>query len=65
MDGRMSAFERAAEFFFIKEIMGEDERSRTELELSGLDPDELEFMNSEERREALEDAGLDPDEYDF
>ena len=65
MDGRMSAFERAAEFSFIKEIMGEDESSRTELELSGLDPDELEFMNSEERREALEDAGLDPDEYDF
>lgn len=37
----------------------------TELEMSGLDPEELEFMDSEERREALEDAGLDPDEYDF
>ena len=36
-----------------------------ELELSGLDPDELEFMDVDERRKALEDAGLDPDEYDF
>ena len=31
----------------------------------GLDPDELEFMDADERREALEDAGLDPYEYDF
>ena len=65
MAGRMSAFERAAEFSFIKEIMGEDESSRTELELSGLNPDELEFMNSKERRKALEDAGLDSDESNF
>lgn len=63
-DGNMSAFERAAEFSFLHEMMNE-EGERTELELSGLDPDELEFMDAEERREALEDAGLDPDEYDF
>ena len=42
-----------------------DDEERTELELSGLDPDELEFMDPDERREVLEDAGLDPDEYDF
>lgn len=29
------------------------------------DPDELEFMDPDERREVLEDAALDPDEYDF
>ena len=32
---------------------------------AGLDYDELEFMDPEERREVLEDAGLDPDEFDF
>ena len=36
-----------------------------ELEMAGLDRDELEFMDEDERREALEDAGLDPDDYDF
>lgn len=45
--------------------MMEDEESKTELEMSGLDPEELEFMDSDERREALEEAGLDPDDYDF
>lgn len=35
------------------------------MELSGLNPNELEFMDEDERREVLEDAGLDPDEYDF
>ena len=43
----------------------EDEEEKTELEMSGLDPAELEFMDADERREALEDAGLDPDDYDF
>ena len=36
-----------------------------ELEMAGLDRDELEFMDEDERREALEDAGLDPDDFDF
>ncbi len=30
----------------------------------GLDRDDLEMMDEEERRTALEDAGLDPDDYD-
>lgn len=62
-DGKMNAFERAAEFAFLDEIMHEEEK--TAFELSGLDADELEFMDPYERREALEDAGLDPDDYDF
>ena len=49
-DGNMSAFERAAEFSFLHEMMNE-EGERTELELSGLDPDELEFTDAEERRD--------------
>ncbi len=36
-----------------------------DLELAGLDRDELEIMDEDERRETLEDAGLDPDDYDF
>ena len=36
-----------------------------ELELAGLDREELEFMDEDERRETLEDAGLDPDDFDF
>lgn len=43
----------------------EDTDFDDELEMAGLDRDELEFMDEDERREALEDAGLDPDDFDF
>ena len=43
----------------------EDDEMLEELELEGLDYDELSFMDEAERREALEDAGLDADDYDF
>lgn len=62
-DGKMDVFERAAEIAFLNEITKDDQR--TEFEMSGLDADDLEFMDAEERREALEGAGLDPDDYDF
>ena len=32
---------------------------------AGLDVDELEFMDPDERTEVLEEAGLDPDDYDY
>lgn len=32
---------------------------------AGLDPSELEFMDSDESAEVLEEAGLDSDDYDF
>ena len=32
---------------------------------AGLDVDELELMDPDDRAEALEEAGLDPDDYDF
>ena len=53
------------EFTILNELLKDDSDVQTELELSGLNPDELELMDADERREALEDAGLDPDEYDF
>lgn len=42
----------------------EDDDILDEIEMAGLDRDELEFMDADERREALEDAGLDPDDFD-
>ena len=48
-----------------KVFSGKESRPRTELELSGLDPDALGFMKAAERRRVLERAGLDPDQYDF
>ena len=69
-DGRLNAFERDAQFQFIDEkrgksdLFGDDNETDVFAE-AGLDYDDLEFMDPEERREALEDAGLDPDEFDF
>ena len=69
-DGKLDAFERAMEFDFLNSLDesdndGYDDDELTELELSGLDPEELEYMDADERRVVLEDAGLDPDDYDF
>ena len=70
-DGKLNSFERAAEMVFLDELMAEadaedeyDEKE-TELELHGINPEDLEFMDEYERREVLEDAGLDPDDFDF
>lgn len=41
-----------------------EEEGDDELDLYGLDRDELEMMDEDERRETLEEAGLDPDDYD-
>ena len=52
-------------FYTGSDTLEEDEDELAdELEMAGLDVDELEYMNEDERREALEDAGLDPDDYD-
>ena len=78
-DGKLDHFERAMEFEFLEECEREEngydddaeeyddefEEEYTELELAGIDPEELEFMDDDERREILEEAGLDPDDYDF
>ena len=41
------------------------DEGKTELQLSGLDPEKLEFMRMDERRKVLIEAGLNPDCYDF
>ena len=46
-------------------INDEEDEDLTELKEAGLDPEELEYMDDDERREILEAAGLDPDEFDF
>lgn len=61
-DGKLDDWERAAQFHFMDEMLSEDSDVFGD---AGLDYDELEMMDPDERREALEDAGLDPDEYDF
>ena len=43
----------------------EEDDLEFDLAIAGLDRDELEDMDEDERREALEDAGLDSDDYDF
>lgn len=71
-DEKLDSFEHAAEFGFVQLLVKEasveiydEDNDLTELEETGLDPEELEFMNADERREVLEAAGLDPDEFDF
>ncbi|MBQ3165677.1 MAG: hypothetical protein IJC02_14300 [Lachnospiraceae bacterium] len=66
-DGELDGMERVAEFAFADSFFHEDEDEEimTDLELAGLEPEELEYMDEHERKELLEDAGLDPDDYDF
>lgn len=66
-DGKLDTFEQAAEFATFASIMdAEEARERAdELEMSGLDIDDLDMMDEDKRRDALEDAGLDPDDFDL
>ena len=69
-DGKLDHWERAIQFQFMNVMLSEDSSSSDYDDSdifgdAGLDYDELEMMDPEERREALENAGLDPDEYDF
>ena len=66
-DGKLDNVEHAADLAAFTTMMDEDEEDddKRNLELSGLDEDELEAMDEDERRAALEDAGLDPDDYEF
>ena len=50
---------------FGEEIDEEEELEDELLMLAGLDKDDLELMDPDERREALEGAGLDADDFDF
>lgn len=66
-DGKLDTFEQAADFGMFMHMMDESEKQQKadEISVAGLDLDDLEFMDDDERREAMEDAGLDPDDFDF
>lgn len=71
-DGELDGFERAMQFEAFEEMTKDDVSGDSvdidemeDIELAGLDYDELSDMDEEERNEMLEDAGLDPDDYDF
>lgn len=67
-DGELDGFERTLDYMAFEDLTSvdtEEEDLEDDIELAGLDRDELEWMDEDERREALEDAGLDPDDYDF
>lgn len=69
-DGELDARERALDFLAFEEVLEAEERNERSydsvyLDLAGLDYEDLELMDEDERREVLEDAGLDPDDYDF
>ncbi len=61
-----------AEWAFINDTLftdhdssdGSDDSYDDDLEFAGLDRDELEIMDPDERREALEDAGFDVDDFE-
>lgn len=68
-DGELDSRERFLDFMAFDEVTSEEcddeEEDYDDIEIAGLDYDELEMMDEDERRKALEDAGLDPDDYDF
>lgn len=71
-DGELDFHERAAAYEY-EECFYEHDDSNDSFDDEeedvfgdvGLDYEELEMMDPDERREALEDAGLDPEDYDF
>ena len=77
-DGKLDAFERSADFAAFQELTRDEEYGDAsdfeqvedaddlfELSAAGLDYDDLEYMDEDERNDLLEEAGLDPDDYDF
>ena len=67
-NGEVDLLEHAMEVDFLtttKIMLDEDDADLTELEIAGLNPEELGFMDASERRKILEEAGLNPDAFDF
>lgn len=62
-DGKLDDLERAADFGMFMNMI--DSAKEEELSSAGLDLDELNLMDEDERISAIEDAGLDPDDFDF
>lgn len=62
-DGELDSFERAMEFETLDKMMKDDvsgdrDDGAEDIEMVGLDYDELSCMDEDERREVLEDAGF-------
>ena len=51
-------------FYTGSDTLEEEDDLEDELEMAGLDIEELADMDEDERREAIADAGLDSDDYD-
>lgn len=67
-DGELDSGERLLDFMAFEEMTrdkddDEEDDEYYDIKLAGLDYDELELMDENERREALEDAGLDSDDF--
>ena len=62
-DGKLDSLERAADFGMFMNMI--DSAQKDELASAGLDMDELDLMDEDERISAIEDAGLDPNDFDF
>ena len=59
-DGIMDTAEFAVGMMIIEDVNKKDE-----IEAAGLDYDDLENMDEEERAKILREAGLDPEDFDF
>ena len=74
-DGEVDNFEKLVELEELERMDGyisgddfdddEEDDLISELEVAGLDYDDLSYMDEVERIEAFEDAWLDPYDYDF
>ena len=71
-DGKMSVFENAKKEAYFMHVLAEADKEDSETSLflqklidKGLDVDELQWMEDEERDTKLREAGIDPDEWDF
>lgn len=70
-DGKLDSFEETAAFAMMASLADDAESSdesnedRDVFGEAGLDYDELEMMDPEEREDVLEAAGLDPFDFDF
>lgn len=51
-------------FYMGSDTVDEVDEFEEELDMAGLDYDDLADMDEDERREALEDAGFNPDDFD-
>ncbi len=71
-DGKMSVFEKAKKEAYFMHVIGQADKEGSEtseflakLREYGLDVDELQWMDDEERDAKLREAGIDPDDWDF